>query len=322
MKMPTPTPVRFLILLGLLTLSIPAVCIAAPRQLPELPPAGERIRVIIDTDTANEIDDIYALALALVAQDRFDIEGIVAAHYGDSGGPDGIENSVALINEVLEKAGMAGRFPVKTGSPPFQYSTVPPESEGVDFIIERAMAEDQDRPLWVIALGPCTDLAAAYLKEPKIANRIVAFWHGRTQWPLRCWNFNAYNDVKAVRIVFRSELPFVLFDTGTYLRCPMDESEAKLLPHGELGRYLHEYRLRKKYYQSPKKGFFDLGDIAALIDPSLVYSEIVAAPDVEWDLTYNRAKNFGPIRRIYQIDRDHAFAMFSDRLKAASLAGP
>ena len=92
-------------------------------------------------------------------------------------------------------------------------------------------------------------------KDPDIARRVRVFWHGRTRWPDKCWNFNAYNDLKAVRVVFTSDLPLILFDTGTYLRCPMEESARRILPHGALGRYLHEFRLQKPWFQSPTKGF-------------------------------------------------------------------
>ena len=34
------------------------------RLLPQIPPKGQRIRVIFDTDAKNEIDDIWAIALA------------------------------------------------------------------------------------------------------------------------------------------------------------------------------------------------------------------------------------------------------------------
>ncbi len=43
-------------------------------------PSG-KLRVVIDTDTHNEIDDQYALAWALLSQDRLEIEGVYAAPY-------------------------------------------------------------------------------------------------------------------------------------------------------------------------------------------------------------------------------------------------
>ncbi len=285
------------------------------RIVPSLPEEGESIRVIIDTDAACEIDDLYAIALAIVSTDRFNIEGFVGTHFGDSGGPKGIERSVEAIQTVLEKAGMQGRYTVQRGADPFQYSQVPVESEGVDFIIEKAKTASREEPLWIIALGACTNVASAYLKDPSIAESVVVFWHGRTRWPDKCWNFNAYNDLKAVRILFRSNLPLILFDTGTYLRCPMEESAERIAPYGDLGKYLHEFRYKSDWYQSSTKGFYDLGDVAAVVDPSLVYHEVVHAPDVNWDMEYQHNKKHGKIRRIYQIDRDGTFDLLHEKLK-------
>lgn len=294
-------------------LSVPVS--AKKRLVPEIPPSNEQLRVIVDTDAACEIDDLYAIALTVLCPERFKIEGFVAAHYGDSGGPKGLQYSYDLIKEVLEKAGMVGRYPVKMGSHPFRYSKVPEPSEGVDFIIEKAMVSTPEDPLWVVSLGACTNLSAAYLKKPEIKNRVRAYWHGRTRWPEVCWNFNAYNDLKAVRILFRSELPLVLFDTGTHLYTTMEESKARLAPYGELGKFLHEYRYKGKWYQSPTKGFFDLGDIAALVDPTLVKHEVVSAPSVNWDMRYDHKKTHGKMLRLFDIDRDGTFELFYKKFK-------
>jgi purine nucleosidase len=295
---------------------------AADRVVPRFPPAEGKIRVIIDADAANEIDDLYAIALALLSPERLEIEGFVAAHYGDTGGPDGIEKSFADINLLLEKAGMAGKIPVKRGSHPLVYGNTHQPSEGVDFIIERAMDPSRKEPLWVIALGPATDLVAAYLKEPRIKNRIVALWHGRTEWPNRAWNFNSHNDVRAVRTLFASPLPFVLFDTGTKLTIPMEEGETRIRPHGLLGKHLHEVRFRNKAWQAPTKGIFDLGDIAALVDPGLVRHETVPAPAVDWDLRYDHKKAKGEMIRIHSIDRDGTFDLLERKLKQAAVTPP
>ena len=245
-----------------------------------IPAKDKQIRVIIDSDARNEIDDIWAIALALLSPERFKIEGFVAANFDNSrpeGGLDSIEASRREIETLLQKAGMAGRYPVLRGSPPLRYQYEPSESEGVDFIIEKAMASTPEDPLWVVGLGASTDIASAYLKEPRIAERIVVFWHFRTQWPEKCWNFNVIGDVRAARLVFHSDLSFVLFDTGTHLYCPMSESQ-QFASCGELGKYLHQYRYESSWYQDPKKGFYDLGDIAALVDPSLASWEVVQVP--------------------------------------------
>ncbi len=294
----------------------------AERTLPSFPPSQEPIPVIIDTDAACEIDDLYAIALSLLCPDRLDIQGFVAAHFGDAGGPEGIEKSYRAILTVMKKAKMEGRFPVKKGSHPFRYSQQPEPSEGVDFIIEKAMEHDRNNPLWVVLLGPSTDIVNAYLIEPEIKERVVVFWHGRTRWPDKCWNFNAYNDLKAVRLLFKSDLPFILFDTGTHLYCPMKESKRRLAPYGDLGKFLHTFRLKSKWFQSPKKGFYDLGDIAAVVDPTLAKWEVVDAPGVNWDMNYTHDKTYGKIVRIYDIDRDGSFQLLYGRLADAFPKSP
>ncbi|PIX45040.1 MAG: hypothetical protein COY42_16155 [Armatimonadetes bacterium CG_4_10_14_0_8_um_filter_66_14] len=290
---------------------------ARPRRVPAIPPRERQLRVVIDTDAGNEIDDLWALALALRCPERFQIEGFVAANYDNhspGGGPGSLDTSARLIETVVAQAGLAGKFPVKRGSPPMRYQFEPSESEGVDFLIERAMASTAEDPLWVVGLGAATDIASAYLKEPRIVERVVVFWHFRTEWPKRCWNFNVIGDVRAARLVFHSDLAFVLFDTGTDLTCPMEQS-AQWVEYGPLGRFLHEYRLRSEWYQDPKKGFYDLGDLASLVEPSLATWEVVACPEVNWDLAYAFNGTKGEILRCGAIDRDRTFALLEERLR-------
>ncbi|OHB79703.1 MAG: hypothetical protein A2Z25_03130 [Planctomycetes bacterium RBG_16_55_9] len=287
------------------------------RQVPKIPSKGERLRVIFDTDAKNEIDDVWAISLAILSLERFKIEGFVAANFDNDrpeAGPDGIEASFKEIKTILSKAGLTGKWPVLRGSAPMRYKYEPSESEGVDFIIKKAMESTPQDPLWIVGLGAATDIASAYLKEPRIADRIVVFWHFRTLWPEKCWNFNVIGDVRAARIVFHSDLAFVLFDTGTHLYCPIEESE-KFRSYGELGKYLHEYRYQSSYYQSPTKGFYDLGDIAALADPNLASWEVTACPEVDWDLSYKFNGTKGSILRCYDIDRDATYALFTKKLK-------
>lgn len=280
------------------------------------PPDAKRpLRVIIDTDAGAEIDDQHALALALGSPGRLRLEGIIAAHFGDSGGSGGIEKSYAEIERVLEKAGMTGKVPVRRGAEPFTFRDRPPDSEGVRFILDRARTATPDEPLWLVLLGPATDAAAALLRDPAIADRLVVFWHGRTQWPVRCWNFNVWNDAKAARLLFDLPCRFILFDTGTYLTISPEESGRRFQPLGPLGAYLQEIRSRKPGFLSPRKAMFDLGDITALVDPSAVRWERTQAPAVDYDLRYDFSRKQGEIVRIYHVERDRAFDLLEQSLR-------
>ena len=287
------------------------------RILPAVPEKDKKIRVIIDTDAKNEIDDQWAITLALLSPERFEIEGFIAANYNNSNG-DGavsIENSYNEIKTILAKMGLEDKYPVYRGSHPMRYKYEPSESEGVDFIIETALTSTPEDPVWVVALGSATNLASAYLKEPGIINHVVFFWHGRTRWPEKCWNFNVFGDRHAAITLFEAPIPLILFDTGTHLYCSMEESGKMVKPYGEIGEYLHEYRYTNEYFQREDKGFFDLGDIAALVDPDIAMWQIAACPGVGPDLSYNFNGTKGKILRCYYIDRDATFNMLYDKLE-------
>lgn len=291
------------------------------RVVPEIPEKNEKIRLIIVSDATNEIDDVWAISLALLFPERFEIEGLIGSNYDHtfSGvGPQSIEKSVQEIYTILEKAGLKGKYPVLPGGHPMQYEFAPSSSEGIDFIIERAMAGSPENPLWVVGLGCPTDLASAYLKEPAIKDRVIMFWHARTEntWPYRAHNYNIKGDIHASRMMFHAPFPLVIFDTGTHLNAgTLAESEEFIKPHGALGDYMYNYRLKSDYYRSATKGYFDLGDIAVLIDPSLGEWEITDCPTVTQYMDYNFYKTNGKMLRCFDIDRDRTFELLYSRLK-------
>jgi inosine-uridine nucleoside N-ribohydrolase len=292
------------------------------QSVPEIPPKGKRIKVILVSDAANEIDDVWAIALAILFPERLDIVGFVGSNFDHTytgEGPESIKESVEVINTILEKAGMKGQFPVYPGANPMQYEFYPSGSEGADFIIQEAMASSPENPLWIICLGAPTDPASAYLKQPEIKDRVVMFWHARTEetWPYRAHNYNIKGDMHASRMMFHAPFPLVLFDTGTQLYAgTLEESEKNVKPFGALGDYLYDYRLKSDYFKSPTKGYFDMGDIAVLIDPDLGRWEVTPCPTVTPYMDYNFYKTNGRVLRCYGIDRDKTFELLYNGLKA------
>lgn len=60
---------------------LPDITITDERRAQLLAHPTERVRVVLDTDTANEIDDQYALTWALQSADRLEIEAVLAEPY-------------------------------------------------------------------------------------------------------------------------------------------------------------------------------------------------------------------------------------------------
>ena len=144
------------------------------RPVPVLPHPGERLRLLIDSDAANEIDDLYAIALALRSPGRFAIEGFVATHFAQVAGRESIQQSYDLLLELLALAEFGGRFPVVKGGDPMRYRNEPSESDGTQLIIDRAQAGSEEDPLWVVGLGAATNLASALLVPIVILVRFIS----------------------------------------------------------------------------------------------------------------------------------------------------
>ena len=89
-----------------------------------------------------------------------------------------------------------------------------------------------------------------------------------------------------------------------------------VLPYGEIGKYLHEYRYTNDYFQRADKGFFDLGDVAALVDPDIALWQEVSCPEVDPDLSYKFKGTKGKILRCYYINRDLTFQLLYDKLRS------
>ena len=291
------------------------------RIVPELPPVGEQLRLVIDTDAANEIDDLYVIALAVTSPERFEIEGFVATHFAASAtgrrGPESTERSYEAVVELLGGAGLTGRYPIVRGAHPMQYLGWPSEGEGVDFLIGRAHAGRPEQPLWVIGLGAATNLASAISKDPSIAPKVRSVFHSRSPetWPERSVQYNVKGDVTAARTLLESAAPLVWFDTGTNLCRSFAETARTVASTGPLGRYLHESRRRNPQFMADSKGFFDLADIAWMMRPELCRDEVIPAPAMDHGLFFDHQQTRGRMRRVFEIANDPTWELLCEQLR-------
>lgn len=321
-------------------------------------------RVLIDADAANEIDDQFAIAWAMLSPDRMDVEAIVAEPYGhlhmreqlvaavkarqentdtdlaedkheawashliDNGvdpatmdltGPaEGMERSYEEIVTVLDKMGIPASGLAHRGSDRYMPDAdTPVESEGAERIIEAALADDE-RVLYVAAIGAVTNVASALLMAPEIAARMVVTWtSGYPTWTdlSNKPSLNLVQDPHASRLLYSSGVPLVYlpgYHIGAQLRFSLPEMEAWIEGRGEIGDYLfHLYtnnpiRIQRGITPFPGQSWiiWDLINVAWLIDRSWVPTRATPTPRLDGSLRW-RARPDGPLMlEAVGIDRD------------------
>jgi inosine-uridine nucleoside N-ribohydrolase len=170
----------------------------------ETSPPGERVRVILDTDANNELDDQHAIAYALFSADVFEVEGITVNRTLFGGG---IGEHVAEAERVARLCG-APDLPVLAGAEggfeEIAGTLSGDEFDGhaaVDFIIERAHANDSRR-LTLLPIGKLTNVALALRKDPSILQKVRVVWLG-SNWPTS-GEYNLENDRASVSYVVES----------------------------------------------------------------------------------------------------------------------
>lgn len=275
-------------------------------------PEEKIVRVIVDTDAKNEADDQFAVVQALLSP-KFENVGFIAAHYGTGRHTDAMERSYRELETIFDKMHFSGEGMLYHGAEhalPNKNTPVP--SEGAELIIREAMKED-DRRLYAAFLGPLTDLASAYLMEPRIQGRLTAIWIGGGRYPNGGPEFNLGNDVNAANVVFSSGIEVWQVPKEVYEMMPVSlaELEDRVAPCGEIGAYLLEQLNEHAKEPEPRKSAFRTGETWVLGDnPAIgliLYEhrfcfDWIPAPQITGDMNYVQTNANRPIRVYRSID--------------------
>jgi len=311
-----------------------------------LEPRAGRLRVVIDTDAANEIDDPFAIAWALLSPDRLQVEAVYAAPYSfahrrsqarvqqhrqfDPPGV-GMERSHAAIRAVYDRLGLPSRGRVLHGSTRYLAALDAPErSPATDHLIATALAMPAHEPLYVVAIGCPTNVANALLLEPAIAEHIVVVWTSGypSHAPHPNHSFNLEQDLLASQWLLDSGVPHVYlpgFHVGAQLRLSLPEMERWVRGRGAIGEHLFDLYTHNPLwdllgitsFEAHSWVIWDLINIAWLIEPAWVPSEIVRTPWLSDDKRWRADASRHPMREAHGVQRDAIFAAFFEALRTA-----
>ena len=273
-------------------------------------PEIKRKRVIVHSDIAAEADDYFAVAHHLLTPSE-DVVGVIAANFEWRFRtiPHPIMQAQRLTS--MEKSYAAGKellslmeiddVPLLRGAADYIEDRVhPPISEGSQFIIDEAM-KDSDEPLYIALQAGLTDLAAAYLTEPRIADRITAIWIGGEQYPQGGRESNLQQDVYAAQVLFDSPMPIWQIPVNTYggMNISFAELMTRVRPCGKIGPYLMDkmFAVNEFYGNIPRRMDFPHGELWSIGDQPTVSVllenaagrnyHIEKAPHINDDMSYS-----------------------------------
>jgi purine nucleosidase len=251
------------------------------------------LRVVLDCDTANEIDDQFAIAYAL-GSPALDVRAVISVQNTLIHGPRSVDIYQAEAERVVGLCGRRGHVPcLRGGATPMEHPERPVASEGLDFLI----AEARQGPLTIIATGPITDVASLLLAAPDVRGNVRVVWLGgfgdETSYRrFRLGELNGRADIAAWRALLVQPVDLLMLPgwPGVVKLTVAYESYAAELRalHRPIADYLAEITLRWKHeweelHQTTvqKKVLWDVANVAAVLNPACVTVTPTAYPTLD-----------------------------------------
>ena len=253
----------------------------------------EKLILIIDADTANEVDDLYAIVRA-IEEPKFNLVGITSAQFHTS--PLASDNSVnesQKINEDILRLMKRKDIKLPLGSnDPLKDMETPSSSEASKFIIKKAKELKEGQQLQIAILGSCTNVASAILEDPTIIPKLsvhyIGFWHTVATNSYDKKEFNSNNDTKAVEVLLNTEgLDFNVMTatTSQHLVFEKKDVDHHLKGKGGIADYLvNRWNTYERWWtkEDPEKKKWIMWDVAiieALANPELSDKKLMLTPE-------------------------------------------
>lgn len=162
-------------------------------------------KVIIDSDTACEMDDQFAIAYAFACK-NFEILSLNAAPCGVTVIGKDFDQGIVMcydeIHRVCDKCEVTGKYPIYMGSDNSITDTKGPiDSPAARNIIKTAM--EADEMIYIFAIGACTNISSAIMMEPAIKDKIcVIYLAGHSLEHGKITEYNWRQDIGASEFLF------------------------------------------------------------------------------------------------------------------------
>lgn len=299
-----------------------------------------RMKVLIDSDANNELDDQHAIAYALFNGDVFNVVGITVNNTYNG---DGIEGQYAEALRVAKLCDAYPKVPVIKGAEG-NYNEIIGNigqenydgAEAVDFIISEANKHSAENPLFLLPVGKLTNIALALAKAPEIKEKVKVIWLGG-HYP-KAGEYNLDNDTTSVNPVIESGVHFEMVTvrygdpSGTWGVIVTPEEIFEKMPgagptvepvtgrHGgeftNFGDYsVNLFEEAEMHGDPPGRSLFDMAAIAVVKNPAWGERKEVPAPTLVGNGWQDNPDNENTIYIWENFDRDAIMQDFFETMQ-------
>ena len=235
----------------------------------------EKRKVIVDADTGNEVDDLYAISRALI-EPGWDVVGLNATQWQAShwAVEKSMEESFRLNEVLLAYLNTGSKTKSNKGAINrlFDWGNKSQPSAASNFIISEAKKVKSDK-LTIIALGALTNVASAILDAPYITDKLEVYWLGTSfdfeKNAMKTTDFNCVMDIQAVDVILNSkvDLHIIPVNTASKLIFSWKETNNRLKGKHDLLDFLLNRWYNHHDENRASRTIWDLAIIQAVIFP-------------------------------------------------------
>ena len=276
------------------------------------------VDAVVDTDMSQnwfngkfvEVDDEFALAYLLKCE-KINLKAI----YTDVSRTEEYEhNRILAVKNVLRSCHREDLMSsIYTGARNrMSDNFTPVESKAVDDLIERANKYTNENPLYVVEIGPLTNIASALIREPSIAEKIVIVAMGGHEFEHEdTKEYNLTADWFAAQYVFKTDVPLVLIPGINVSKKAVLKNKDVLecLAGTPIGDYLIWYlrnMFKPENFENGARIMWDVVPICWFMNENnkYLYSKIVERPLLTDDGHYDFIKTDKRMVYVYDVNED------------------
>lgn len=242
---------------------------------------SEKKKLIIDTDTYNEVDDQFAVAYALLSDD-IDVLALTAAPFSGDHGVGPAQGMELSYQELLRVRGYIDpenkrNIPCYRGSTEYMKNIITPiKSEAAESIVRTV--KEADDIVYIATIGCFSNVASALLLDPSIMDKAVIVMIGTQAFDcLSANDTNVGQDQVAARIIFECGIPVIVLPVfGSTAKIQVASAEICYFlenQSGEIGNFLcknvcdhHGAPIKESdgSFNSVRRGLVDIAAVAFL----------------------------------------------------------